>query len=157
MYLINYDFHDIYSLIVFFRTWKDRFEHYKPALAKITEYIDSSAKNELDYNIVRKILRPYFVPEDSFLSWINTDNMYTANVFIVKKEVYYSAIKKIFNEMSEIYQDKQRLYLLCDAVHNIPLLFVEYNKKLPKNAIKNMLKDYRKQYNKDFLTELDKV
>lgn len=75
--------------------------------------------------------------------------MYTANVLVIKKESYYTVLSSVFEEMLDIYTDEQRLYLMCDAAHNIPLLLANENKPMP--IINTMIKDYRKQYNKLFL------
>ena len=58
---------------------------------------------------------------------------------------------KIFYEITECCDDKERFYLLCDAVHNIPLILADDPK--PKKAINSMIKEYRNRYNGLFLKE----
>ena len=152
MYFINYDFYDIYALIVFFRSYPERFLHYRPAVQKIMEYIEKTAEsNALDYNNIRKILKEYYDENDKFLSWVTVENQYTANIRIIKKEAVYRVLLKIMCEMTEYYTDKDRFYLLCDAVHNIPLVLADDAK--PKKAINVMIQQYRKKYNNLFLKE----
>ena len=47
--------------------------------------------------------------------------------------------------------DPERVCLLCDASHNIPLLLVD--EKRPEKTINSMLKEYRKRYVPEFLCE----
>ena len=152
MYLINYDFYDIYALIVFFRSWPDRFLHYKPAVQKIIDYIEKPTEsNGLEYNNIRRILKEYYDENDKFISWVKVENAYTAHIWIIKKESHYGILLKIFYEMLENYADKDGFYSLCDAVHNIPLVLADAPK--PKEAIEFEIKEYRKKYNGLFLKE----
>lgn len=149
MYLLNYDFYDLYAFITFFRSSPARFPNYIYPVKQIIEYINSPVSNACDFNTIRRTISPYFNPQDEALSWILVNNMYTANAFVVKKEPYYLLLSSMFEEMVDIYIDEQRLCLLCDATHNIPLLLANENK--PISIINTMIKDYRKQYNKLFL------
>ena len=149
MYLLNYDFYDLHAFITFVRNSPERFPNYIHSVEQIIEYINAPVSNECDFNTIRRTIRPYFEPQDEALSWILVNNIYTANVFAVKKEPYYLVLSAVFKEMLDIYFDEQRLCFLCDAVHNIPLLLADESKPTP--IINTMIKDYRKQYNKLFL------
>ena len=149
MHLLNYDFYDLHAFIAFFRSSPARLPNYRYSISQIIDYINAPVSNGCDFNTVRKFVSPYFAPQDEALSWVLVNNMYTANVFAVKKEQCYPVLSSIFQEMLDIYIDEQRLCLLCDAAHNIPLLLADENK--PISVINTMIKDYRKQYNKLFL------
>ena len=149
MYLLNYDFYDLHALITFFRSNTARFSDYKASVEQIVQYMKAPAVSGIEPNTVRKILRPYFDDNDNALSWVLVNNAYTANISIIKSEAYYSILLAVFEEMTAIYSDEQRLYLLCDASHNIPVILADVKK--PEKAIKEMVRDYRKQYNKNFL------
>ena len=149
MYLINYDYYDLHSFITFLRNNPKRFTVYQAAAEQIIEYLDAPLQNGLDFNTVRAILKPYFDTADSSLSWILVNNQYTANIFIIKNEVYYIILSAIFRELIISHNDEQRFCLLCDAVHNIPLILADL--KRPKKAVKKMIIDYRNKYNKSFL------
>ena len=83
MYLINYDFYDIYALIVFFRSWPDIFLHYKHAVQKIIDYIEKTTEsNGLEYKNIRRILKEYYDENDKFISWVKVENAYTAHIWI---------------------------------------------------------------------------
>lgn len=149
MYLLNYDFYDLHALITFFRSNTAGFSRYKSSIEQIVQYIKAPVVSGIEPNTIRKILRPYFKDKDEALSWVLVNNAYTANIFIIKAAAYYDILVSVFEEMLMFYSDEQRLYLLCDASHNIPLILVDVKK--PEKAIKEMVSDYRKQYNKNFL------
>ncbi|MGN1101874.1 MAG: hypothetical protein ACI4RG_06745 [Huintestinicola sp.] len=107
------------------------------------------AANGIEPNTIRKILRPYFKDNDEALSWVLVNNEYTANISIIKTEAYYLILSAVFEEMLKFYSNEQRLYLLCDTSHNIPVVLADIKK--PEKAVKEMIGDYRKQYNKFFL------
>lgn len=149
MYLLNYDFYDLHALITFFRNNTAGFSRYKSSIEQIVQYIKAPAANGIEPNTIRKILRPYFDDNDDALSWVLVNNAYTANISIIKTEAYYLILSSVFEEMIKFYSNEQRLYLLCDASYNIPLILADIIK--PEKAIKEMVSDYRKQYNKNFL------
>lgn len=152
MYFLNHDFDDLHALIVYFRSEPTKVSEYINAIEQIISYLEAPIKNNvIDFNMVRRILRPYADMSNEVLSWITVDNEYTAHTFVVKNENYYKILEVILKEMIQCVQDNHRLWLLCDAVHNIPLLLVDLKK--PKRAIKSMIKHYQKEYNKKFLTD----
>lgn len=152
MYLINYDFYDLYALIVYFRSNPARFPCYIESIRQIIDYLNASTiTNEIIDNQIRRFISPYFDKQDEALSWVPVNNVYTANIFVIKKEAYYRILSSVFEEMIGSYNDEERLYLLCDATHNIPLLLAD--EENPKKIIKIMINDYRKQYNKLFLKD----
>ena len=152
MYLVNYDLYDMYALFLFFRVKPERFLFYKPAAQEIAEYINKPAENNsADTNNIRKILKKYYDESDEMLSWVVVENKYTANIGIIKNKAAYEILLKIFDELKENHNEPERFKLLCDAVHNIPLILADETK--PKKAINAMIKDYRKRYNSLFLKE----
>lgn len=155
MYLLNYDFYDLHALITFFRNNTSRFSHYISSIEQIDQYIKAPAANGIEPNTVRKILRPLYDDYDNALSWMLVNNEYTANIYIIKANAYYSILSSLFEEMTEFYRDGQRMYLLCDASHNIPLILAD--EKKPQKAIEAMVRDYRNLYNKHFLADELKI
>ena len=149
MYLINYDLYDLHAFFTFFRSAPARFPDYILPVKQLVEHVNAPVGNTSDFNAVRRIISPFYDPRDESLSWVLVNNMYTANVFAVKTEAYYHILSAVFKEMLDFYNDEQRLYLLCDAVHNIPVLLAD--EKKPKPIIAAMIGDYRKQYNRAFL------
>ena len=157
MYLLNYDFYDLHALFVFFRSKPDRFPHYRPAVEQLIGYIGEPAvQNGIDTNTVRKILQPFRSDDDDTLSWVDVNNEYTANIRIIKNQSCYDIIRAVLTEMTVCSEDTDRLYLLCDAVHNIPLILADEPK--PSAALKACIAEYRSRYSKSFLsTEIKSI
>lgn len=151
MYLINYDLYDLEALIVFFRSKPERLADYKSALNDIIDYIKKQQGHYGDHNNIRKIFRPYFCEIDEIISWVLVDNVYPANIYIIKHQVVYTIISAILCGMLDNYDDLSRLNLLCDAIHNIPSILIDEVKK--KKIIKIMIKEYKKKYNPKFLND----
>lgn len=152
MYLLNYDFYDLFDLIVFFRSSPEKFSLYLESIKQIVSYIESTAgQEEIDTNSVRKILRSNVENSEDVLLWMQVDNVYTAKTRIVKSYACYAVIKVVLREMLCCFEDKQRFVMLCDATHNVPLILADERK--PKKIIKTMVKTYQKNYNKDFLVK----
>lgn len=152
MYLINYDFYDLYSLIVFFRCKPKRFINYRSAVKEILNDMKKSAENHIiKDNTIRNKLKPYYNENDELVSWITVDNRYTANIKIIKNEPAYLIMSVILNEMLECCNDLERFHCLCDATHNVPLVLADEIKQ--KKIINGMIKEYRKKYNSLFLKD----
>ena len=151
MYLINYDFYDLQALFIFFRSKPERLSDYKFALNSIIDYIMTPQGHYGDHNNIRKIIRPYYNENDEILSWVLVDNVYPTNIYIIKQEAAYSIISAILREMLDSCDDLRRLYLLCDATHNIPSILMDEVKK--SKIIRIMTKEYRKRYNLLFLKD----
>lgn len=149
--LINYDLYDLHALMVFLRQNTDKFSQYENAVRQIVSCLEASMQTGGgEANSIRKILMP-FVSEEEQLSWALVENRYTANVIIIKNKAYYDILSAVLREMLRWGNDRERLYLLCDAVHNIPLLLADVKK--PKKAAAAMIKDYQRKYDGDFLSD----
>ena len=156
MKLLNYDFYDLYALLIFFRMDTDKISEYAKTIEELITCLENPAfNNGTDCNIVRKILQKHVSKEEKGLFWIWTENIYTGNTITMKNTSHYCILAEIFREMLCNLGDNQRLWRLCDATHNIPTLLVEC--KEPKKAIKTMIRIYQMEYNKEFLVEELKV
>lgn len=152
MYLFNYDFYDLYALLVFFRSNPSKVSLYAEAMKQIVSYMETDTTDTaMESNVIRKILRSHIPASEEYLSWVGVDNMYTANIVIIKNKHHYDIIGAIFKEMLACAGDSDRVWLLCDVTHNIPLLLADHKK--PRKVIHSMLKGYQKSYNKDFLKQ----
>lgn len=152
MQLLNYDFYDLYALLIFFRMETDKISEYAGAVEEIVACLEEPVfSNVTDCNTIRKILQAHVNKEERGLLWIWTENIYTGNTFTMKNTGYYRILAEVFREMLHNLGDNQRLWRLCDSTHNLPTLLVE--SKEPKKAIKSMIRIYQMDYNKDFLVE----
>ena len=150
MLIINYDLHDLFALFIFFRSFPDKFEKYKTPVEKIAEYLGTPPQiNGCDHNTVRKLLRPY--ADINELSWVFTDNIYTAGISIVKEDKVYEILCAVMKEYLLCGNDTERIISLSDSVHNIPLIIFDSVNKIPLKTIGKFIRDYRKRYNREFL------
>lgn len=154
MRLLNYDFHDIYALLVYFRSNASQIYKYTKAIQDLISYIEAPMPdNVVLFNTVRNIVRNHMNEKVEGLEWLFVDNEYSALTSVVKEEYAYSVMSRILREMLDYGNDKERMFLLCDATHNIPLILsksLPYVKK-PQKEIRAMLEYYRKQYDVSFL------
>ena len=153
MHLLNYDFHDMYALIIYFRNFPTHIRSYVQPIKDIISYIEAPmSDNVLETNMVRKLIRVHIEAKENGLGWVFVDNEYTANLTVMKKDSHYRLMVAIFKEMLNFCEDEQRMFLLCDATHNIPLVLSNaFTVKRPKKEIEIMVSHYQKQYNKEFL------
>lgn len=156
MHMINYDFYDLYAVIVFVRSSPND-KRLIPVFNSIAELIEVPQNNNgIESNIVRKAIRKCGMADIDGLSFANTDNVYTANIRIMKNSVHYKILSKIFLELAEsISVSIERTVAAADSFHNIPLLLSDELK--PKKAITLAIKEYRARYNPYFLADELKV
>ncbi len=152
MKMINYDFYDIYAVILCVRAKPDN-KSLIPVLNEIVSIIDTDQNgNGIESNIVRKSIRNCQGEKIENLSFAKIDNIYTAGVRIIKNNVYYHILSKIFKELIlSLETDIERTRIGADCFHNIPVILVDDTK--PKKRISVEIKEYRKKYNSEFLAE----
>lgn len=152
MRLLNYDFYDLYALLVYFRADVDKVSEYAEAIERIIAYLDEPIQEkEIAFNSIRKVLQLYVSKTESALSWVWTENVYTGNVVLMKDVNSYCILKKVFQEILLAIGNNERLWSLCDATHNLPVVLA--NDKKSGKIIKSMVRIYQKKYNKYFLVE----
>ena len=149
MFLLNSDLFDLQALIVFFRNEPERFSDYISAFKEISDHIRREPTDDnIKHNAIRNILRKYS-HGDGMLSWYLVNNAFSNNLIVIKDPAVYGVISGIFCEMMDVYFDTDRFAMLCDAVHNVPVLLAQEPK--PRKNIEMMIKPYRKNYNSRFL------
>lgn len=150
MHMINYDFYDLYAVIVCVRSSPND-KRLIPVLNSIAELIEApQSDNGIESNIVRKAIRKCGKTDIEGLSFANTDNVYTANIRIMKKSVHYKILSKIFRELAESMSvSSEKTATVADSFHNVPLLLADVSK--PKKAITLAIKEYRARYSTNFL------
>ena len=148
--MINYDFYDLYAVIICIRS-NPKDKRLIPVLNRIVEIIElPQPDNDIDPNIVRKAIRQCDKADIEGLSFANTDNVYTANIRIMKNPVHYKILSKIFRGLAESMSvSSERTAAAADSFHNIPLLLADELK--PKKAITLAIKEYRARYSPIFL------
>ena len=155
MLLLNYDFYDIYAVLIMFRTKPEK--EYNIEIIKLVLEILSAPQTDstIESNIVRNKLRSVEHLDEEYFHWVYVNNVYTYGVRVVKDENAYSFLAKGFQLLHECAEDKeiQRLADLADALHNIPIFFADGYKNFKKSA-KIQFAHYNKKYQADLLKEL---
>ena len=156
MHLINYDFYDLHAVIVCVRSNPNN-KRLIPILNSIVELIEApQSDNGIESNVVRKTIRQCTETDIESLSFANTDNIYTANIRIIKNSVHYKILSKIFRELAySMSVNNERAIAAADSFHNIPLLLADEVKA--KKAITQTIKEYREIYYPNFLADALKV
>lgn len=145
MSLINYDLYDLYALFCYLRHSPSRLPDFRQAVRQIITAVYEPA----EVNRIRHILRPCAHTEDIALSWVLTDNEYSADVRIIRDASALAVVCGMLEELLQAGDDQGRVYLLCDSVHNIPLILADPGRH--HMPFKDMLRDYRMQYAPSFL------
>lgn len=152
MDMINYDFYDLYAVIVCVRS-NPNDKRLIPVLNSIAELIEAPQHdNGIESNIVRKAIRQCGKADIDGLSFANTDNIYTANIRIMKNPVHYKILSRIFRELSDSMSvSSERTATAADSFHNILLLLADESK--PKKTMTLGIKEYRTKYYPNFLVD----
>ncbi len=155
MLLLNYDFHDIHSILIMLRA-NPKKEYNTQIIESVLQILsESQIDNTIDNNIIRKQLRSIDTLDKEYFSWVYVDNIYTYGIKVIKEDFCYSFLKKGFSKLLEcaINQDYIQLETLADALHNIPIFFAEDCKNF-KKAVKIQFAQYNSIYKTNLLKEL---
>lgn len=155
MLLLNYDFFDIYAVLLSFRSDPSNVFNEKIAI-KVKTLLDSpQIDNTIESNIIRRSLAEIENLDFERLAWIQTNNVYTYGQKIIKEEIAYHILSEGFSELLLCLQDGnyERFEALADALHNVPIILVEKPKKR-SNLIKTEISAYRKMWNNAFLKDI---
>lgn len=152
MRLINYDFYDLYAVIICVRSSPND-KQLISVLNRIEELIEApQPDNGIESNIVRKAIRQCGTADIEGLFFACTDNVYTANIRIMKNPVHYKILSKIFRELTySMSVSSERTAAAADSFHNIPVLLADDLK--PKKVITLAIKEYRLKYYPNFLVD----
>ena len=155
MYLTPYDLHDIYAVFLLIRACPTDDDN-ALAIATIKELVDAERGDFSRANAVRVCLGR--IPDLDREKWffIDTMNVYTWMPPVIRDETVYAILSACLAEMLTALRigDRERIYDLADAIHNIPVILAEgKNDKL--RAIKREISYcYRPKWNRDFLKAL---
>lgn len=155
MLLLNYDFYDIYAVLLFFRNDPSNTLNSKIA-KKIQSLLESpQVDNVIESNIIRRSIAEIENLDIDQLAWIKTNNIYTYGQKVIKEETAYHILSAGFAELLVCLKDEnyKQFEALADALHNVPIILSEKPKNLPK-LIKTEISTYRKMWNNAFLKEI---
>ena len=151
MHLTNYDFHDLYRLLCHFRARPEQLPGMRGAVSAMLALLDSPEEGCAGPNALRRMMQPFVPADDPFLSWVRVENDYSAGVEIVRKPQAYAVARGILRELLASAEDRERVYLLCDSTHNLPLSFSHPG--WHPMSFQDMLADYLRRYSPAFLKD----
>ena len=151
MYLLNYALYDLYALFICLRSHPQELARYRDGVQEIIRLIESPEDAAADANCIRRLLRPCYDGEELFMSFVAVDNVYTADIRILKNKTHAPLLAAMLRELLAHGDDADRVSCLCDSLHNVPLMLA--NEVRPKRRIRSEVELYRKRYNPDFVKE----
>ncbi len=148
-----YDLYDIYAIFVNIRAYPENPINEK-AIFCIIDVINNREENH-DFNQIRTAIAPFLTLDNiGTYSFVTTQNVYTYFPYsFLKDEYIYSVLSSACNEMIKVINNQNILQIgdLADCLHNLPILLVENNYKIPRHFWKCEIEPYRKAWNKDFM------
>ena len=154
MFMTKYDFYDIYAVFVYIRAYTDDAKNAEIAKAA-KKLLDSPERESAGLNCIRKAISSVEGIDREHYYWAFTENVYTYMPPIIKDELPYRVLSAGFAEIISAIEscDSERIYSAADAMHNMPIIFSEYDIKEAKKHIKGEISFYRKEYNGEFLKD----
>lgn len=155
MLLLNYDLYDLYAVLTALRAAPQKEYNVQIIQTVLRLLTEPQADNTIEDNLVRRRLRAICNLDQELFRWVYTDNVYTYGVKIVKDEFCYSFFINGFRMLLEcaVHRDDQRLELLADALHNVPIYFAEGCRNF-KKTVKPQFSRYDGIYKTNLLKDL---
>ena len=155
MLLDRYDFHDLYAVLIAFRS-NPRAEYNVEVTKAIISVLEKpQGTNVVDLNIIRNTLKTIEKIDKERFYWVYINNIYTYGHRVEKNEFYYDILLYAFRKLLLFFEqeDFDRAYDLADAFHNIPVFIADEGKNF-KKFIKIQFYSYNKKYKTNLLKEL---
>ena len=155
MLLLNYDLHDMYYVLTMLRAYP-KMTYNSQVLRAIIRVLNApQTDNTVDTNLIRKGLRTIETIDKECFRWIYVDNIYTYGLKIIHNEFCYDFLENAFRKLLECIEKEayEQLEDLADALHNIPIIFAEDDKKF-KKAMRIEFARYNRIYKTNLLKEL---
>ena len=155
MLMKNFDFYDIYAVLIEFR-FAPSYKHNRVIAGKIKGLLDAVQKNNtVEANIIRSSLATTPDIDRERYGWAFTNNVYTYGHKIIKEELPYKLLSAGFTELIKCLDEdnEEKFRDLADALHNIPIILAEGTKNFRK-SIKTEISAYRQKWNKNFLKDV---
>jgi len=153
--MLNYDFYDIYAVLVAFRNSPSNSHNFDIA-QRIKLLVDSpQLDNTVETNLIRRSLAQIDGLYCDEFAWIKTNNVYTYGCRLIKEEMAYHILSEAFAELLLCLDNKDytRFRDLADALHNVPITLAE-DPKTYVRRIKAEITIYRRKWNSSFLQNI---
>ena len=155
MLLDRYEFHDLYAVLVAFRSNPQAEYNIEITKAIISVLEKQQDINLVEFNIFRNALKSIERIDKERFYWVYINNAYTYGHRVEKNEFYYDILLNAFRKLLQSFeqQDFDRVYDLADAFHNIPIFVADQGKNF-KKFIKIQFYSYDKKYKTNLFKEL---
>ena len=153
--MTNYDFYDIYFILVAIR-FKPQNECNAEIVQSVIDIISAPQNgNDVDSNIVRKKIREIYNLDRDLFKFAFVDNIYTYGIRFIKEGYPYSFLKNAFDKLLKCINDGDynQVYALADVLHNVPIFLSDGCKNL-KKVLRIEFSNYDKKYGTDLRKEL---
>ena len=154
MLMLNFDFYDMYAVLVAFRA-NPRCVQNTAITKSVISAIETPQKdNTIEDNSIRKALAGLEDIDQNFYRWIHTKNIYTYGHRIIKDALAYQIMTVSFSELLRCLNNGNfdQFQDLADALHNVPIILADKTRNT-KRLIKKEISWYRKKWDKSFLKE----
>lgn len=157
MLLDRYEFHDLYAVLVAFRSDPQAEYNVEVTKAIIAVLEKHQETNVVELNIIRNVLKTIEKIDNEHFYWVYINNANTYGHRVEKSEFYYDILLNAFRKLLQAFeqQDFDRAYDLADAFHNIPIFIADKGKNF-KKFIRIQFYSYNKKYKTNLLKELTK-
>ena len=154
MIMTVYDLYDIYAVFLYLRAYPEDEKNAEIAKA-VKGLLDEPWGEHGEFNSVRCTIAAIEGIDRERWRWAFVENDYTYIPGFIKDELHYRVLSEGFAEIISAIEscDGERIYRAADAMHNVPIIFSQYDIKEAKKQIKKEIAFYRKKYNEDFLKE----
>ena len=154
MIVTVYELYDIYAVIVYIRAYPNDTKNTEIAKA-VKSLLDEPKGDYGSLNEVRRAVASIDGVDREHYAWAFTENVYMYMPPIIKDELPYRVLSEGFAEIVSAIEsgDGERIYRAADAMHNVPIIFTQYNIKEAKKQIKREISFYRREYNEEFLKD----
>lgn len=157
MLMLNFDFYDIYAVLILFRAVPLHSQNV--IITKTLKTLIEAPQNDntMGDNIVRSALAELEDIDRDHYNWVFAKNIYTYGHKIIKEETAYQILAVGFSELLKCLDNENfdQFKDLADALHNVPIILAEQTKCV-KRLIKKEISWYRKKWDKNFLLEFTK-
>ena len=155
MLLTNYDFYDIYSILIAIRLKPQNECNAEIVRSVIGIFTSPQKRDNVDTNVVRKKIREIYNLDRDLFKFAFVDNIYTYGIRFIKEGYPYSFLKNAFDKLLKCINDGDynKVSALADALHNVPIFLSDGCKNL-KKALRIEFSNYDKKYGTDLRKEL---
>ncbi len=155
MLLLNFDFYDIYAVLISFRA--NPLDSHNVTITKTLKSLIETPQNDniISDNIIRGALAELKDIDRDHYKWVFTKNIYTYGHKIIKEEIAYQILVVGFSELLKCLDNENfdQFKDLADALHNVPIILAEHTKHV-RRLIEKEVSWYRKKWDKNFLRNL---